>query len=75
VPLTIAPWAGPNASVIGGGFGRRAARAELRRFFEVDAENITLTALTELARLDKYPRDKLAAAVKTTGWIRRSRIR
>jgi pyruvate dehydrogenase E1 component len=66
VPLSIAPWVGPNYSVLGtDGFGRSEARKELRRFFEVDAENIALAALVELARWDEYPQEKLAEAVTT----------
>jgi pyruvate dehydrogenase E1 component len=54
--------------VLGGdGFGRSEARKELRRFFEVDAENIALAALVELAREGNYPREKLPAAIKTLG--------
>lgn len=49
------------------GFGRSEARRELRRFFEVDAENIALAALVELARQREYPREKLSAAIKTLG--------
>ena len=49
------------------GFGRSEARKELRRFFEVDAENIALAALVELAREGKYPQEKLPAAIKTLG--------
>jgi pyruvate dehydrogenase E1 component len=49
------------------GFGRSEARGELRRFFEIDAENIALAALAELARQGKYPTEKLAAAIKTLG--------
>ncbi len=49
------------------GFGRSEARKELRRFFEVDAENIALAALVELAREGKYPQKKLAGAIKTLG--------
>jgi pyruvate dehydrogenase E1 component len=68
VPLSIAPWVGSHYRVLGtDGFGRSEARAELRRFFEVDAENIALTALYELANLGKYPKDKLSAAIKTLG--------
>jgi pyruvate dehydrogenase E1 component len=68
VPLTIAPWVGPSYRVLGcDGFGRSEARAELRRFFEVDAENIALTALTELAYQEKFPRENLPAAIKTLG--------
>jgi pyruvate dehydrogenase E1 component len=68
VPLSIAPWVGPRYRVLGtDGFGRSEARAELRRFFEVDAENIALAALYELANLGKYAKDKLPAAIKTLG--------
>jgi pyruvate dehydrogenase E1 component len=49
------------------GFGRSEARRELRRFFAVDAENIALAALVELVREEKYPREKLPAAIKTLG--------
>ena len=42
---SIAPWVGPNYAVLGtDGFGRSEARKELRRFFEVDAENVALAA-------------------------------
>ena len=49
------------------GFGRSEARKELRRFFEVDAENIAMAALVELAREGKYSQEKLPAAIKTLG--------
>ena len=49
------------------GFGRSEARKELRRFFEVDAENIALAALVELARLENYPKENLQAAIETLG--------
>ncbi len=49
------------------GFGRSEARKELRRFFEVDAENVALAALAELAEEGKFPREKLPAAIKTLG--------
>ena len=49
------------------GFGRSEARKELRRFFEVDAENIALAALAKLAEEGEYPQEKLPAAVKTLG--------
>ena len=66
VGLSISPWIGRRYTVLGtDGFGRSEARPELRRFFEVDAENITLAALTELAAEGLYPREKLAAAIKT----------
>ena len=68
VPLSIAPWIeGPYCVLGTDGFGRSEARKELRRFFEVDAENIVLAALSELAREGKFPKNKLAAAIKTLG--------
>jgi pyruvate dehydrogenase E1 component len=68
VGLSIAPWVGRNYVVLGAdGFGRSEARKELRRFFEVDAENIALAALMELARDGKFPPEKLLAAIKALG--------
>jgi pyruvate dehydrogenase E1 component len=68
VPLSIAPWV-PSPYVVLGtdGFGRSEARKELRRFFEVDAENIALAALVELANQGKYPKAKLCAAIRELG--------
>jgi pyruvate dehydrogenase E1 component len=66
--LSIAPWVGPDYVVLGAdGFGRSEARQELRRFFEVDAENIALAALDQLAAKNQFPKAKLAAAIKTLG--------
>jgi len=66
VGLSIAPWLGPSYVVLGtDGFGRSEARPQLRRFFEVDAENIALAALGELARQGQFPKSKLAAAIQT----------
>jgi len=68
VGQTISPWMGDDYTVLGcDGFGRSEAREELRRFFEVDAENIALAALTQLAEAGSYPKKKLAEAVKTLG--------
>jgi pyruvate dehydrogenase E1 component len=68
VPQTIAAWVPQPYRVLGtDGFGRSEARSQLRRFFEVDAENIALAALVELAAIDRFPKAKLPAAVKTLG--------
>ncbi len=66
VPQTLSPWVGPDYAVLGtDGFGRSEARAELRRFFEVDAENIALAALEQLARRGEFPKEKLHDAIDT----------
>lgn len=68
LPLSIAQWVGPDYRVLGtDGFGRSEARAELRRFFEVDAENIALAALGELARKGQVTHAKVREAIKTLG--------
>jgi pyruvate dehydrogenase E1 component len=68
VALSIAPWIDRPYVVLGAdGFGRSEARPQLRRFFEVDAENIALAALSELSRQDQFPRSRLAEAINTLG--------
>ncbi len=64
----LAPFMPRTPVVLGAdGFGRSEAREPLRRFFEVDAENIALSALSELAHEGQYPKEKLAAAIQTLG--------
>ncbi len=68
VPLAIGQWVGSDYTVLGtDGYGRSEARKDLRRHFEVDAENITLTALARLARIGQFPREKLSEAIETLG--------
>ena len=68
VALSIGPWLNRPYTVLGtDGFGRSEARRELRRFFEVDAENIVLAALGRLAEQDQFPKSKLTAAIETLG--------
>ena len=68
VPLSISQWVPGKFVVLGAdGFGRSEARKQLRRFFEVDAENIVLAALSTLAEEKKFPKSKLAAAIKKLG--------
>ena len=68
VPLSISPWVPQPYSVLGtDGFGRSEDRRRLRRFFEVDAENIALAALDALVRLGQFSKSKAAAAVKKLG--------
>ena len=68
VPLSIAPWLPAGYAVLGtDGFGRSEARGQLRRFFEVDAEHVVLAALDRLAEEDKFPKEKLSAAIDALG--------
>ena len=68
VAMSLAPWMPCPYVVLGtDGFGRSEAREQLRRFFEVDAENIALAALGELARKGTYPKEKLAVGDQDAG--------
>jgi pyruvate dehydrogenase E1 component len=49
------------------GFGRSDTREALRRFFEVDAESITLAALDQLARRGEVRVEMVAKAIKELG--------
>ncbi|HQU46690.1 MAG TPA: pyruvate dehydrogenase (acetyl-transferring), homodimeric type, partial [Pirellulales bacterium] len=49
------------------GLGRSDTRERLRRHFEVDAEFITLSALTKLAEQGKFDRGKLPKAITNLG--------
>jgi pyruvate dehydrogenase E1 component len=49
------------------GFGRSEGRAALRRFFEVDAECITLTALDQLARRGEFKPEQVQQAIRELG--------
>jgi pyruvate dehydrogenase E1 component len=56
VPDQIAPWVPGGLTTLGtDGFGRSDTRARLRRFFEVDAECITVATLHALARRGAVP--------------------
>jgi pyruvate dehydrogenase E1 component len=60
----LIPWV-PSLFALGtDGMGRSESREALRRHFEVDAEFITLAALTQLAKQGKFDRNKLAGVVK-----------
>jgi pyruvate dehydrogenase E1 component len=59
------PWIPGGLFALGtDGMGRSESREALRRHFEVDAECITLAALTQLAKRDKFDKAKLAGVVK-----------
>jgi pyruvate dehydrogenase E1 component len=64
----ISPWVPGGLFVLGtDGLGRSDTRQRLRRHFEVDAECITLAALTKLAEQGKFDRAKLAEVVANLG--------
>ncbi|MFN4259684.1 MAG: pyruvate dehydrogenase (acetyl-transferring), homodimeric type [Gemmataceae bacterium] len=65
LPDLIQRWVPGGLYALGtDGFGRSESRAALRRFFEVDAECITLAALTRLAHAGHFPRQKLAQVIR-----------
>jgi pyruvate dehydrogenase E1 component len=68
VPDQIAPWLpGRLVSLGTDGFGRSDNREQLRRHFEVDAENITAATLSRLARDGKFDAGRAAAAIQELG--------
>jgi pyruvate dehydrogenase E1 component len=68
LPDMIARWVPGGLYVLGtDGFGRSETRPALRRFFEVDAECITLAALTQLARRGEVKPAQLQKAIEELG--------
>jgi pyruvate dehydrogenase E1 component len=68
VPDQIAPWVPGGLTTLGtDGFGRSDTRANLRRFFEVDAESTVIATLYALAEKGKIERTIVAQAIKDLG--------
>lgn len=68
LPEFIQRWVPGGITPLGtDGFGRSENRVALRRFFEVDSEFITLTALEQLARRGEISFDKVEKAIKELG--------
>ncbi len=63
----VKPWIRDFTALGTDGFGRSEGREELRRFFEVDAENIVLEALRALQRRGKVDAAEVAGAVRELG--------
>lgn len=64
----VAPWVPGGLFALGtDGLGRSDTRAQLRRHFEVDAEFVTLAALTKLAEQGKFDRGQLPKAITHLG--------
>jgi pyruvate dehydrogenase E1 component len=65
VPGLIAPWVpGPYATLGTDGFGQSDTRAALRRHFRIDAPNIVLAVLVELAGTGAIDADVVAKAIQ-----------
>lgn len=66
VPDQIARWVPGGLFALGtDGFGRSEARAELRDYFEIDANYVTLAALQQLAERGEFDRAKLPGVMKS----------
>jgi pyruvate dehydrogenase E1 component len=65
VPDQIAPWVPGGLMTLGtDGFGRSDTRAQLRRFFEVDAESTVIATLYALAQKGQIEKTVVAQAIK-----------
>jgi pyruvate dehydrogenase E1 component len=65
VPDQIARWVpGPFTSLGTDGYGFSDTRAAARRFFHVDAESVTLTVLSQLARTGEVKHEVLGQAIE-----------
>ncbi|MBD3422242.1 MAG: pyruvate dehydrogenase (acetyl-transferring), homodimeric type [Chitinivibrionales bacterium] len=68
LPASIAPWMPGRFMILGtDGFGRSDGRTELRRFFEVDAESITIAALRGLMLEKKIDAEVVSNALAEMG--------
>ncbi|MFN0067153.1 MAG: transketolase-like TK C-terminal-containing protein, partial [Limisphaerales bacterium] len=68
VPDQIAPWVPGGLFTLGtDGFGRSETRENLRRFFEIDAESVTIATLYALAEKGELERTVVAQAIRDLG--------
>jgi pyruvate dehydrogenase E1 component len=68
VPDQIAPWIPGGLMTLGtDGFGRSDTRANLRRFFEVDAELIVIATLSALYHKGSLAGETVQAAINRLG--------
>ncbi|MBX7075259.1 MAG: pyruvate dehydrogenase (acetyl-transferring), homodimeric type [Pirellulales bacterium] len=68
VPESIGAWVPGGLRALGtDGFGMSETRSNLRRYFEVDAESITVAALHELALRGKYDMAAVGRAIRELG--------
>jgi pyruvate dehydrogenase E1 component len=68
IPDQIAPWVPGGLTTLGtDGFGRSETRANLRRFFEIDAECTVIATLYVLTQKGAIDRQVVAQAIKELG--------
>jgi pyruvate dehydrogenase E1 component len=68
VPDQIAPWVPGGLTSLGtDGFGRSDTRANLRRFFEVDAETTVIATLFALYEKGSLPGETVESAIRSLG--------
>ncbi len=68
LPELIGPCLGGRLVALGtDGFGRSETRKNLRRFFEIDAEHVTIAALAALAERNELDRAVVAKAIVELG--------
>jgi pyruvate dehydrogenase E1 component len=68
VPDMIRQWVGGDFTILGtDGFGRSDTRPNLRRFFEIDSQHITLAALSSLVRSKELEAEVYNKAIKDLG--------
>jgi len=68
VPDQIAPWVPGGLTTLGtDGFGRSDTRANLRRFFEVDAETTAVATLYALHQKEAFPAQVVQEAIRKLG--------
>jgi pyruvate dehydrogenase E1 component len=68
LPEQISPYLNGRLLALGtDGFGRSETRANLRRFFEVDAESVVVATLYALAERGELDRSVVAKAIKDLG--------
>jgi len=68
LPEVIGPYLDGRLVALGtDGFGRSETRKNLRRFFEVDAEHVTIAALAALAEKGQLDRAVVTKAIADLG--------
>jgi pyruvate dehydrogenase E1 component len=64
----LCPWTPTGLHALGtDGFGRSEPRENLRRHFQIDAEHVTLAALTALARRQQFDANRLPQVIEELG--------